>query len=244
MAFIPGGEFVMGSDKGDEDEKPAHKVKIKGFWLGIHEVTNKQFRRYIEETGEYHPLFWDEDGYNDPNQPVVGITWLQASGYCEWAGLRFPTEAEWEYAAAGGKQLEYPTATGEINRDLANYRGVEGRDKWDGPSPVGSFPPNPFGLFDMAGNAWEFTSTVYKPYPSGAEGSRENLKKKRRMQVMRGGSWGFSVAYCRTTRRHRFESHLTYDYAGLRVACDFDAGKWNKIAAALSKADQPANSPK
>jgi len=233
LVWIPGGEFTMGSNNGDDDEKPPHKVEVKGFWLGMYEVTNKQYAKFLEASNGREPWYWDEKGYNDPNQPVVGITWEEASAYCEWAGLGLPTEAGWEYAAAGGKQFEYPTATGAITRDLANYRGVGGKDRWEGPAPVGSFPPNPFGLFDMAGNAWEYTSTIYKPYPYTAD--RQNLvQDNREMMVLRGGSWGFSEPYCRTARRRRFASWLTYDFAGFRVARTGETSKTETASPAPS----------
>jgi formylglycine-generating enzyme required for sulfatase activity len=235
LVWIPGGEFTMGSNNGDDDEKPPHKVKVKGFWLGVHEVTNKQYAPFFA-TGEVpEPLHWEEKGFNDPRQPVIGIIWESAVAYCEWAGARLPTEAEWEYAAAGGKQLEYPTATGEISHDLANYGGVGGKDRRDGPMPVGSFPPNPFGLYDMAGNAWEWTCGIYKKYPYKADGSFENFDAdQREMMVLRGGCWHFSALYCRTAHRRRFASHLTYDYAGFRVAMDGDTSKTAPTAASPS----------
>jgi len=237
LVWIPGGEFMMGSDKGDDDEKPVHKVKIKGFWLGIYEVSNKQYGAFLNSGDESEPLFWDEKGYNAPDQPVVGLIWESAAAYCQWAALRLPTEAEWEYAAAAGaKQLEYGTATGAISHDLANYLGVEGKDRWDGPAPVGSFPPNPFGLHDMAGNAWEFTSSIYKSYPYVPDGSRENVSKEREMMVMRGGSWQFTAPYCRVARRRRFASHLTFDSVAFRVAKDGDTSK-----TAAAPASSPGN---
>ncbi|MCX8035738.1 MAG: formylglycine-generating enzyme family protein [Candidatus Sumerlaeia bacterium] len=226
LVFIAGGEFTMGSDKGDEDEKPPHKVTVKSFWLGKYEVTNRQFAPFYDLGEVPEPLHWGEVGYNDPQQPIVGLIWESAVSYCKWAGLRLPSEAEWEYAAAAGKQFEYPTATGAISHDLANIRGVGGKDKWEGPAPVGQFPPTPFGLYDMAGNAWEWTSSIWKPYPYVTDGSRENFDEdNREMQVMRGGSWGYSESYCRTARRRRFASWLTYDWAGFRVACDADYPK-------------------
>jgi len=236
LVWISGGEFTMGSDKGDDDEKPPHKVRIKGFWLGKYEVTNKQFAPFFDLGETPEPLHWEENGFNDPNQPIIGIVWESAAAYCEWAGLRLPTEAEWEYAAAAGtKQFEYPTATGAISHDLANYRGVEGKDRWEGPAPVGSFPPNPFGLLDLAGNAWEWTSTIYKKYPYAND--RENLAQEREMQVMRGGSWGYSASYCRAARRRRFASHLTYDFAGFRVAMD---GETSQTTAASPVPSSPS----
>ena len=212
LIWTPGGTFTMGSDKGDPDEKPPHRITIAGFWLGAFEVTNAQYARFLNATGGEEPMFWKSPGYSDPRQPVVGLTWAEAKQYAAWAGLRLPTEAEWEYAAAAGRQLRYPTATGTISHDLANYRGTAGKDRWKGPAPVGSFPPTPLGLFDMAGNAWEWTSSYYLPYPFSPKNERGS------MSVMRGGAWFFGERYQTTTYRRRFAKHLEYDYAGLRLA--------------------------
>lgn len=155
LVFIPGGEFLMGTDGGEADERPAHRVKVEGFWLGKYEVTNKQYMKFMEEEGYPDPAFMDDPDFNHPSQPVLGIKFLHALEYMKWSGLRMPTEAEWEYAASGGKRLEYPTATGKLDHTQANFLGREGPDIWaDKPSPVGSFPAGPYGLFDLAGNAW------------------------------------------------------------------------------------------
>ncbi len=218
LLWIPGGTFTMGSEYGDADEKPLHSIAVTGFWLAKHEITNRQFALFLKATKKRKPMFWNAEGFSDPQQPVVGMSWQVAKAYADWAGLRLPTEVEWEYAAAAGRQLRYPTATGAMSHDLANYHGTEGKDIWDGPAPVGSFPPNPFGLHDMAGNAWEWTSTLYKPYPYVATDGREDTEKSRGIRVMRGGSWHFTEKYMTTTFRRRFASHLEYDYVGLRVA--------------------------
>jgi len=218
LVWIPGGEFLMGETDGAEDEAPRHKVRVEGFWLGKFEVTNSQYARFLQAVDRKEPGYWDDEDYNKPDLPVVAVTWQDAHAYCEWAGLRPPTEAEWEYAASGGKQLKYPTSTGAITHDVANFHGTGGRDTWEGPSPVGGFPPNPLGLYDLAGNAWEWTSTFYKPYPYSSTDGREDTSKDRGVRVMRGGTWHFSAEYCRTRFRRRFHSHLRYDYAGIRVA--------------------------
>lgn len=218
LVWIPGGEFLMGANDGQDDEKPQHKVRVEGFWLAKHEVTNAQYRAFLKVTRRTEPPYLDNPAFNEPDMPIIALTWQDAHAYCEWAKARLPTEAEWEYAATGGKQLKYPTATGAIGHDLANYGGVEGRDHWDGPSPVGSFPPNPFGLFDMAGNAWEWTSSHFMKYPYSPSDGREDASDTRALRVMRGGCWHFSAPYCTTHYRRRFASHLRYDYAGLRIA--------------------------
>jgi len=223
LVYVPGGTFTMGSDSEDEDARPAHKITVKGFWLGKFEVTNAQYARFLKGMGadesRHEPSYWGEKGYDDPQQPVVGVTWRNAMAYCKWAGARLPTEAEWEYAAAAGaKQLKYPTATGEIGHDLANFQGKQGKDEWEGPAPVGQFPPSPLGLYDMAGNAWEWTSSTFRPYPFTTE--NQPSEDTRVLRVMRGGCWQFGSEASRTIHRHRFADHLTLDFAGFRIAMD------------------------
>jgi formylglycine-generating enzyme required for sulfatase activity len=218
LVWIPGGEFEMGSLDGDADERPVTRVRVKGFWLGKFEVTNEQFARFLEACGGSLSS-WRDDRHSLSNQPATGIRWQTAQAYCKWAGLRLPTEAEWEYAARGGRQFKYPTATGALSPALANFFDPQQTNRWDGPSPVGSFPPNPFGIHDLAGNAWEWTSSLYRPYPFDPEAERTNGSDDRRgLRVMRGGCWRYSADFCRAAHRHRFQGHLTYDFAGLRVA--------------------------
>jgi len=220
MIWIPGGEFVMGSNDGSEFEEPAHTIPVRGFWLGMYEITNRQYLMFVGETDYDMPDFWDDGNLNCPEQPVTGITWKDALAYCSWAGVRLPTEAEWEYAAAcGEKQLKYATEDGDIGPGSANYSGVQGADKWLYASPVGSFPPNPFGIYDMAGNAWEWCSSLFQSYPYSEDDGRENLSEDiKALRVMRGGCYHYNREYCRVTDRHYHRQHLHYDYAGFRVA--------------------------
>jgi formylglycine-generating enzyme required for sulfatase activity len=219
LVWVPGGFFLMGSREGDLDEQPVHGVEVAGFWLGRHEVTNAQYARFLEATGAAKPDFWDDPGFNAPNQPVVGVRWPEAEGYCRWAGVRLPTEAEWEYAAAAGaRQMRYGTATGQLTHDLANYGGAAGLDTFeDVTALVGTFPPNPFGLHDMAGNAWEWCGTPWEPYGGDPAAAVEETDE-RGFKVMRGGSWHFGAFHCRVSCRHRHRGHLHYDYVGFRVA--------------------------
>ena len=217
LIWIPGGEFTMGSDQGQEDERPAHKVTLQGFWLGQFEVTNEQYRRFLKAEGTTRPYHADDPNYSDPNQPVVGVTWREAESYCKWAGLRLPTEAEWECAARAGTTGQYPTSNGTISHALANVRGAAGPDQWECTSPVGRFPPNALGLYDMAGNAWEWTSSVFLPYPYKDDDEHEGHRPGV-LRVLRGGAWCFPAPYCRVTHRHAFAAHLRCDYPGIRVA--------------------------
>lgn len=220
MVWIPGGEFTMGSNTGADDEKPGHSVVIEGFWLGKYEITNAQYALFLTATRYSKPDFWEDPNYNEPNHPVVGLKWRDAVKYCDWAGVRLPTEAEWEYAAAfGAEQLAYGTATGLLNHDMANFSGTQGKDCWKYTSPVGSFPPNPFGLFDMAGNAWEWCGSIWEPYPYQENDGREDQDPNiRELRVMRGGSWHYGSEYCRVSARHYHREDLRYDFVGLRVA--------------------------
>jgi len=217
LIWIGGGDLMMGNNEGPSDEKPVHRVSVPGFWLGKYEVTNKQYANFLKVSHRDTPSNWENERLNGPNQPVVGVIWLEAKSYVDWARLRLPTEAEWEFAASGSGQFRYGTKTGEMSQELANarYPGAKGSDL--ATTPVGQFPPNPFGIYDLAGNAWEWTSTIFYKYPYSPADGRES-KEARGMRVLRGGCWYFPYDYCRTTHRHRFASHLRYDFAGIRVA--------------------------
>lgn len=227
LVWVPGGLFRMGSDNGGASEQPAHDVMVAGFWLGKFEVTNQQYGKFLAARPDTpKPMYWDDPKFAQPDQPVIGVTWKEAAAYCEWAGLRLPTEAEWEYAAAAGRQFRFPTESGVSGDGLANVRGVSQNDRWEFTAPVGSFPPNPLGFFDMAGNAWEWTSSTFADYPWVDNDGRER-NDSGSLKVLRGGAWYFAAEYSRTTARHRFASHLRYDYAGIRVALDGDPADRN-----------------
>ena len=218
LVWIPGGKFHMGSNSGPKDERPRHELEISGFWLGKYEVSNAQYRRFMKEAGYYAPDYMDDKTLNGDEQPVIAVFWTHARAYCKWAGLKLPSESQWEYAARGGRNYRYPTKNGRMSHELANIWGRKGRDRWlERTSPRGSFPPNPFGIYDMAGNAWEWTSSIYKPYPYNYYDGRENVKTKA-FRVMRGGSWHFSSKYASSSHRHKFRMHLRLDFVGFRVA--------------------------
>ena len=231
MVLIPAGEFLMGSpeDEGEDGEHPQHTVFVDAFYMDKYEVTNGQYKQFIDATGHKAPEYWDNEAYNQPNQPVVGVSWDDAKAYCQWAGKRLPTEAEWEKAARGGSVgKKYPWGD-SITHDDANYYGTGGRDTWNRPSPVGSFAPNGYGLYDMAGNVWEwcadwFDSGYYakssKQNPTGPS-SQEYLdadqKKGWRQRVLRGGSWPNSPYYLRTAYRFSFNpAYGDYFFVGFR----------------------------
>jgi formylglycine-generating enzyme required for sulfatase activity len=158
MHLIPAGEFEMGDhfNEGADNELPVHTVYVDAFYMDVHEITDAMYRKFLDATGYRAPLFWDDADFNQPSQPVVGVSWSVAMDYAQWAGKRLPTEAEWEKAARGGLVgKRYPWGD-TLTDDDANYFGTAGRDRWARSSPVGSFPPNGYGLHDMAGNIWEW----------------------------------------------------------------------------------------
>jgi len=175
MVLISAGEFQMGD--GSIDEKPVHTVYLNAFYMDVYEVTNTQFKKFIDAnpqwrkdriSRQYHDgdYLKDWNGDNYPNgkgkHPVILVSWYAANAYAEWAGKRLPTEAEWEKAARGGLVgKKYPWGD-NISHDYANYSGTGGRDQWwKGTAPVGSFSPNGYGLYDMAGNVKEWCLDWY-----------------------------------------------------------------------------------
>jgi len=225
LVFIPGGAFMMGDDdSAEENEKPAHKVQVAGFWLGKHEVTNEQYEKFLKATGHASHLdgirkaLRDDKHFGQAKQPVVALTWDDAVAYCKWAGCRLPTEAEWEYAARGGQQYEHGTQTGALSRDLANtgrFRSPVTAESLT-LAPVGSYPANPFGLHDMAGNVMEWTSSLWRDYPYNAEDGREDPNDKDQ-RVARGGAYTSSV-WCRCAARYRLWPFSVCSDLGFRVA--------------------------
>ena len=204
MVVIPAGEFLMGSPEGegDDDEHPQHKVFVDTFYMDKYEVTNAQYKQFMDATGHKTPGFWDDEEYNQPNHPVVGVDWYDAKAYCQWAGKRLPTEAEWEKAARGGLVgKKYPWGD-NITHDDANYSDTGGKDTWSGTSPVGSFAPNGYGLYDMAGNVWEwcsdwFDSGYYETSPEQNPAGPSSGP----CRVLRGGSWLGIETYLRAACR-------------------------------------------
>lgn len=168
---------------------------------------------YPEEFISYSPegSFQVIPGFEE--YPMVRVTWYGAAAFCDFYGLRLPTEAEWEAASRSGQQFEYGTANGTISHDLANYEGTGGRDSFDGFSPTGSFPANPFGLYDMAGNAMEyvfdiFQANYYQLSPVNDPMGPEAIVRlgvidatEETNMVIRGGAWTRSASACRSAAR-------------------------------------------
>lgn len=218
MAVIPAGEFLMGGDV-EDDHQPIHEVHVDSFYMDVHEVTNEQYFDFCEATDRNLPMFWGIEelrcGPDFPNHPVVGVGWADAKAYAEWAGKRLPTEAEWEYAARGGLAgMKYPNGD-EIDTTLANYYVSEGT------VPVGSYPPNGYGLYDMAGNVNEWVADFYDDkYYENSPRENPTGPEEGKFHVIRGGGW-HSGAYCnRVYRRCALITHWVDFNVGFRCAKD------------------------
>lgn len=204
LIYIPAGEFIMGSNDEDtdaaEDEKPQHKVYLDAYWIDKTEVTNEMYNKCLDAGACTLPVLPSQEFFDAPNQPVQGLAWTQAVDYCEWVERRLPTEAEWEKAARGTDGRLFPWGNELLNEPTANYDFLFNQF-----TDVGSFElgASPYGVMDMAGNVWEWTSDWYSedyyansPYknPTGPESG--NIK------VIRGGAWNTVVRAIRVTNRH------------------------------------------
>lgn len=287
MVWIPGGAFVQGAVATDNmamaHERPAHRVRVDGFFMDVHEVTNAQFARFVQETGYVtvaeREIDWEEmkkqlpqgtpkphdsilqpgslvfkkskstvpnlydysqwwewviganwkrphgpgsDLVGKEDYPVVHIAYEDAQAYCQWAGSRLPTEAEWEYAARGGREGSL-YFWGDDAQALGSHANTwEGEfpvvnsqaDGHEGLAPVMAYPKNGFGLYDMAGNVWEWTSDWYHPEyygklasqghpahnPQGAAQAHNPSNPHAPEKIMKGGSFLCSASYCASYR--------------------------------------------
>ncbi|NOX42401.1 MAG: formylglycine-generating enzyme family protein [Gammaproteobacteria bacterium] len=190
MVFILGGEFVMGSNSRLPDEAPEHKVMLNGFWIDKYEVTNFQYKKFIDETKWRSPSHFENRTFpaNKIDHPVTFVSWKDASAYCEWAGKKLPSDKEWEKAARGTDVRIYPW--GDVyHTDKVNspQRWLERKLEGD-TTPVGAFGEgkSPYGLYDMSGNVWEWTASWYQAYPGNTHAS-ENYGQT--YKTLKGGSW-------------------------------------------------------
>ena len=224
---IPASDFVMGSDKGQDCERPIHRVWVDSFLLAATQITNEQYARFLCATSTTPPPFWNDPNFNHPQQPVAGVSWHEAERYCEWLSLqtgrhfRLPTEAEWECAARGGlEQKQFPWGD-DSPQSLPNYT-----KRWQaGPEPVAQYAPNAFGLYDIGDNVHEWCSDWYDPNyyassprrnPQGPE--RSPMKPQRKSS--RGGSWRHHIKVARCSARSSIPPEFQYADYGFRVARD------------------------
>ena len=211
MVYVPGGDFLMGSDDAEELSRPAHFVSVKPFFIDRTEVTNEAYRKFVEAANYDPPMTW-KDGAFAPDEeelPVTGITWYDAAAYAAWAGKRLPTEAEWEFAARGSEGRKYPWG----NDWDASFANVDNTVK--ALRRVGEGTPSPRGIFDMAGNAWEWTASDARAYPGSKEFPRSRLKLK----IIRGGNWKSNQETATATFRGFYGASGEKDYSSTSFRC-------------------------
>jgi len=232
MAVVPGGTYLRGSSEGARDEMPRHPVNLVSFALDIHPVTNEQFVRFLQAMGGEKDhnnndiirlrdsrikrsagKLLIESGY--AKHPVVGVTWYGATAYAKWIGKRLPKEAEWEAAASAGKEITYPTGP-DIERSQANFFSAD-------TTAVMSYPPNPYGLYDTAGNVYEWCQDwyAYNYYDTSAvEPDDPSGPPQGVYRVLRGGCWKSLKEDLRCSHRHRNNPGAVNGTYGFRCATD------------------------
>ena len=225
MVRIPAGEFIMGSDTGQPNQAPAHSVDLSMYWIDQYEVSVAQYTACVADGActppwayhsETHPDYYEGETFQQ--YPIQAITWRQAEAYCAWVGGRLPTEAEWEKAARGTDQRMYPWGDDAPDCTKANFDRC-----LNDPNQVGAYPAgvSPYGLYDMAGNVWEWTADYYdsEAYathtlqdPQGpASGTH---------RVIRGGSWSTSDITQQTTYRYPSDPSSAWNSVGIRCVMD------------------------
>lgn len=225
LVRIPAASFLMGSDRGQDCERPVHRVSIDEFQLAATQVTNAEYARFLAATSTTPPPFWQDANFNDPQQPVAAVSWHEAVQYCAWLTaqsertFRLPTEAEWECAARGGlEQKQFPWGD-EPPQSLPNYA-----TRWQtGPERVAQYAPNAFGLYDIGDNVHEWCSDWYDPNYYAVSPARnpqgpEQSPMKPARKSSRGGSWRHHIKVARCSARSSIPPEFQYADYGFRVA--------------------------
>ena len=247
MVLVREGEFQMGSDSemASDDEQPIHNVFVDSFFMDTHEVTGGEYKQFVEETGHREPEWVKVTQYAPTDQhPIVFVSWHDAMAFAAWAGKRLPTEAEWEKAARGGMIAKtYPWGNLAPNGKQCNFADKNLPHYWwsdkkadDGyafAAPVGSYPKNGYGLFDMAGNVWEWCLDEYDAgFYAVSEGVNplsgastiheitESFESVESNRVVRGGSWLVTSANVRSSTRFMLMPESTNYSVGFRCVMD------------------------
>jgi len=223
LVLIPEGWFLMGSNSGQDCERPIHRVRVDAFLLAAKQVTNTEYARFLQASGSHPPPFWQDPNFHHPEQPVAGVSWHEAARYCEWLssqtrrGYRLPTEAEWERAARGGaEQKNFPWGD-EPPQSLPDYA-----TRWQtGPEPVARYAPNGFGIYNPGDNVHEWCSDWYDPdYYSVSPERNPRGPERGQRKASRGGSWRHFVKVARCSTRSSIPPEFQYADYGFRIACD------------------------
>jgi formylglycine-generating enzyme len=231
--LIPAGYFLMGSDLGQDEERPVHRVWVDAFEMAAFQVRNQDYAAFLESQGHPKPKHWNDPDFNHPNQPVVAVSWFDAAKYCEWLSMfsgrhyRLPTEAEWERATRAGREgLVYPWGD-EAAANWPEYVRRWGGDV-RGPLPVGPAgrsTPNPYGLYNVSENVHEWCADWFDRnyYAQSPERNPRGPDAGER-RASRGGSWRHQIKVSRCSARSSIPPSYEYADYGFRVVRDASAG--------------------
>ena len=230
MVFVKGGTFTMGSNNGDSDEKPTHRVTVGDFYIGKYEVTQKQYREIIGS---------NPSRFKGDNNPVEEVTWYDAVEFCNKLsqsegltpcytingtnvtcnfsanGYRLPTEAEWEYAACSGGRDDRKWSGTNSESSIKNYAWYSSNSS-SKTHPVGTKQPNDLEIYDMSGNVWEWCWDWYGSYSSSNQ-TNPTGPASGSYRVIRGGSWDGGSSHCRTANRNVVYPTSSYSSVGFRI---------------------------
>ena len=238
MILIPAGPFTMGSNDGLPNERPEHSVTLDAYYIDQYEVTLTLYRKFLESGKHESPPTWDDEAATTVgDRPAIGMKWADAAAYCQWAGKRLPTEAEWEKAARGTDSRRYPWGHMQPFVDIANYNrgvwvseaitlvgvtsGLEGMSVRHGLKEGGK---SPYGLSHMAGNASEWVADWYdREYYQKSQDKNPTGPSEGEKRVLRGGSWADLPAALRVTAR--FSAEPDYEDRTIGFRCAMTAAK-------------------
>ena len=223
LVRIPEAWFWMGSETGQDNERPVHRVWVDALLLAARQVTNADYEHFLRATGALPPPFWEDPNFAHPEQPVVAVSWFEAQKYCKWLSsttrrkYRLPAEAEWERAARGGVDGNLFPWGDEPPQSLPDYG-----ERWKtGPEPAARYAPNGYGLYDICDNVHEWCSDWYAPdyYAVSPEHNPRGPETGQR-RASRGGSWRHHIKVARCAARSSIPPEFQYADYGFRVACD------------------------
>jgi len=219
FSLIPAGSFLMGSERGQDDERPVHRVHVDGFEMSIYPVTRGEYRRFLDASGHEAPRDWSDPALDGDDRPVVGVSWHDAVAYCAWrtrrgSAERLPTEAEWERAARGGVEgAAFPWGD-----EIPSWIPGGGCGPLGGPWPVTLGVPSAFGLYGIAANVHEWCADWHdREYYAASPAENPRGPESGVRRASRGGSWRHAVTISRCAARSRIPPSLRYTDYGFRT---------------------------
>jgi formylglycine-generating enzyme len=222
FAVVPAGAFLMGSDAGQDDERPAHRVHVDAFLLSIFPVTRREYAAFLTDTSHDLPREWQSAALAGDDRPVVGVSWHDAMAYCAWRTHtghpeRLPTEAEWERAARGGMDpAQFPWGD-----RIPAWIPDGGRGPLDGPWPVTLGEPTAYGLMGIAANVHEWCADWHdRGYYAQSPAANPPGPASGVRRASRGGSWRHAVTISRSSARSKLDPSFRYTDYGFRTARD------------------------